>query len=307
MTGTVLWEPPADVRGPPASGTTCAGCDAARRRRFAGYAELWDWSVTDLPTSGSRSGTTSRSSATPADRGAGDAAHAGGAVVPRRDAQLRRARAAHARLARRRAARPRVLAESGADRRSPPRSCAIRSQVRAGLRGPGSPGGPGRRVRPEHPRDVRPRCSPPRASARSSRRARPEFGTRSVIDRWRQIEPNVLLAVDGYRYGDKPIDRRAEVAAIARGAPAIEHVVPIGYPDRRTATGTSSAATSRWSSTRCRSTTRSTCSTPPARPACPSRSCTGTAASCSSTSRCSRCTTTSAPATASSGSPRRAG
>src|SRR5439155_6399987 len=31
----------------------------------------------------------------------------------------------------------------------------------------------------------------------------PEFGTRSVVDRWRQIEPKVLVAVDGYRYGDK--------------------------------------------------------------------------------------------------------
>jgi acetoacetyl-CoA synthetase len=30
----------------------------------------------------------------------------------------------------------------------------------------------------------------------------PEFGTRSVTDRWRQIEPAVLVAVDGYRYGD---------------------------------------------------------------------------------------------------------
>ena len=27
----------------------------------------------------------------------------------------------------------------------------------------------------------------------------PEFGARSVIDRWRQIEPKVLVAVDGYR------------------------------------------------------------------------------------------------------------
>src|SRR4029450_9074751 len=37
----------------------------------------------------------------------------------------------------------------------------------------------------------------------------PEFGTRSVVDRWRQIEPVVLVAVDGYRYGDKAVDRRA--------------------------------------------------------------------------------------------------
>ena len=47
----------------------------------------------------------------------------------------------------------------------------------------------------------------------------PEFGTRSVIDRWQQIEPKVLVAVDGYRYGDKAVDRRAEVAAIRAALP----------------------------------------------------------------------------------------
>src|SRR5918996_6541195 len=36
----------------------------------------------------------------------------------------------------------------------------------------------------------------------------PEFGTRSVLDRFTQIDPKVLLAVDGYRYGTKSIDRR---------------------------------------------------------------------------------------------------
>ena len=45
----------------------------------------------------------------------------------------------------------------------------------------------------------------------------PEFGPRSVIDRFAQIEPKVLLAVDGYVYRDKRIDRRAEVAAIRAG------------------------------------------------------------------------------------------
>ncbi|MEV6633932.1 acetoacetate--CoA ligase [Actinoplanes sp. NPDC051470] len=57
----------------------------------------------------------------------------------------------------------------------------------------------------------------------------PEFGTRSVTDRWRQIEPKVLVAVDGYRYGDKDIDRREEVAAIRAALPSVEHLVTIGY------------------------------------------------------------------------------
>ena len=43
--------------------------------------------------------------------------------------------------------------------------------------------------------------------------AAPEFGARSVIDRFAQIEPKVLLTVDGYRYGGKEFDRRESVRA----------------------------------------------------------------------------------------------
>jgi acetoacetyl-CoA synthetase len=57
----------------------------------------------------------------------------------------------------------------------------------------------------------------------------PEFGTRSVTDRWQQIEPKVLVAVDGYRYGDKAIDRREEVAAIRAALPSVDHLITIGY------------------------------------------------------------------------------
>ncbi len=37
--------------------------------------------------------------------------------------------------------------------------------------------------------------------------AAPEFGARSVIDRFAQIEPKVMLAIDGYRHGGKDFDR----------------------------------------------------------------------------------------------------
>ncbi len=59
----------------------------------------------------------------------------------------------------------------------------------------------------------------------------PEFGTRSVVDRWQQIGPSVLLAVDGYRYGDRPVDRRAEVAEIRAALPSVVHVVSLSYLD----------------------------------------------------------------------------
>ncbi len=61
--------------------------------------------------------------------------------------------------------------------------------------------------------------------------AAPEFGPRSVIDRFAQIEPKVLLAIDGYRYGGKDHDRREAVAAIAAEIPSLERVVRLGYRD----------------------------------------------------------------------------
>ena len=59
----------------------------------------------------------------------------------------------------------------------------------------------------------------------------PEFGTQSVTDRWRQIEPKVLVAVDGYRYGAKRVDRRAEVAAIREALPSVQTLVWLPYLD----------------------------------------------------------------------------
>ncbi|MBI5104684.1 MAG: acetoacetate--CoA ligase [Solirubrobacterales bacterium] len=59
--------------------------------------------------------------------------------------------------------------------------------------------------------------------------AAPEFGARAVIDSFAQIEPKVLLTVDGYRYGGRDFDRSAQVQQIAQeiGAP----VVRLGYLD----------------------------------------------------------------------------
>jgi acetoacetyl-CoA synthetase len=61
--------------------------------------------------------------------------------------------------------------------------------------------------------------------------AAPEFGARSVIDRFSQIEPKVLLVVDGYRYGGKEYDRRETVERIAAEMPGLSRVVRLGYLD----------------------------------------------------------------------------
>lgn len=59
----------------------------------------------------------------------------------------------------------------------------------------------------------------------------PEFGAQSVIDRFAQLEPTVMVAIAGYTYGDKPVDRRDEVRAIRAGLPTLRAVVHIAYGD----------------------------------------------------------------------------
>ncbi|MGD8856778.1 MAG: acetoacetate--CoA ligase [Chloroflexota bacterium] len=53
----------------------------------------------------------------------------------------------------------------------------------------------------------------------------PDFGGRSVLDRFQQIEPKVLLAVDGYRYNGKPFDRRPVLAELQAGLPSLEKTI----------------------------------------------------------------------------------
>ncbi len=59
--------------------------------------------------------------------------------------------------------------------------------------------------------------------------AAPEFGAGAVIDRFSQIEPKVLLAVDGYRYGGRDHDRAETVDQIAAAIPSAPQVVRFGY------------------------------------------------------------------------------
>jgi len=68
----------------------------------------------------------------------------------------------------------------------------------------------------------------------------PEFGTRSVIDRLGQIEPAVLLTVDGYRYAGRAIDRSAEIEAIRAALPTLRATVMLPYlrPDVAVPDGT---------------------------------------------------------------------
>lgn len=65
----------------------------------------------------------------------------------------------------------------------------------------------------------------------------PDFGTRSVIDRFAQIEPSILFAVDGYSYNGKQHDRRDVVAELQAALPSLKATVFVPYLDESAGVG----------------------------------------------------------------------
>jgi len=59
--------------------------------------------------------------------------------------------------------------------------------------------------------------------------ASPDFGAQGALDRFGQIEPKLLLSVDGYWYGGKPFDIREKLAAIVKGLPTVQRVAVVPY------------------------------------------------------------------------------
>jgi len=57
----------------------------------------------------------------------------------------------------------------------------------------------------------------------------PDFGARSVVDRFAQVEPKVLLAVDGYRYNGSDHDRGDVIARLQEEMPSLEHTIVLPY------------------------------------------------------------------------------
>ncbi|MCB0169253.1 MAG: acetoacetate--CoA ligase [Anaerolineae bacterium] len=55
----------------------------------------------------------------------------------------------------------------------------------------------------------------------------PDFGDRSVLDRFSQIEPKILIAADGYRWGGKTFDRTEVVAHLQASLPTLEKTILI--------------------------------------------------------------------------------
>lgn len=57
----------------------------------------------------------------------------------------------------------------------------------------------------------------------------PDFGVQGVLDRFGQIEPKVMLTVDGYVYAGKRLDIRDKVKGVAEGLPTLEKLVVIPF------------------------------------------------------------------------------
>jgi acetoacetyl-CoA synthetase len=230
--GEVLWTPPADVRERSRIGDFLTWLARERGRRFDGYADLWAWSTTDLPgfwraiwdyfeVIAHRPPTD-----TLPDARMPGARWFPGATLNYAEHVLRMPGLA--------LDDPVVYGYSQTREPVVLTATQLREQVRrvrAGLVRLGVHSGD--RVAayaPNIPETFILMLATASLGAIFSSCA-PEFGTRSVLDRWRQIGPKVLVAVDGYGYGDKRVDRRAEVRQVHRALSTVEHLVTLSYLD----------------------------------------------------------------------------
>ncbi len=230
--GDLLWSPPPDVRDKTRIGAYLSRLEATTGRHFDDYAALWEWSVDDLPAFW-RSVLEFF-----------EVPHEGDPEPVLDEAVMPGARwfpglrlnYAEAMLALPGRADDDVVVVGRSQSRGPVELTAadLRDQVaraRAGLERLGVQRGD--RVAaylPNVPEALVLLLATASLGAVFSSCA-PEFGTRSVVDRWGQIRPLVLVAVDGYRYGDKEVDRSGEVAAIRRSLPSVRHTVLLPYLD----------------------------------------------------------------------------
>ena len=222
--GKLLWEPGEDVL------RDSKMARFVRARGFQDYHELWRWSVEDLDGFWRSIWTEYEVGPEPdrvlADSTMPDAEWCPGVELNYAEYLLSRARSGTAAIAHATESSP--LAELGWDElRDSVARCS------AGLRRLGV--GKGDRVAaymPNVPETVIAFLATASIGAVWSSCA-PEFGAPTVIDRFAQIEPKVLIATEGYRYGGKDFDRRPRVKEIEEAIPSLEHtvLVPSGWEE----------------------------------------------------------------------------
>jgi acetoacetyl-CoA synthetase len=230
--GEVLWPARSGARTDSDMGRFLAALDAERGLRFEGYDDLWRWSVEDLE--GFWSAVWDHygvEASVPYER-----VLSGRAMPGARWFEGARLSYAHHALRHHTDDGDRVALSAWSQTRAPVELSwdELRDQVaraRAGLVRLGV--GPGDRVAaylPNVPEAVVAFLATASLGAIWSSCA-PEFGVPAVLDRLRQIEPSVLLVVDGYRYGDRDVDRADDLAAIVAGLPSLRATVMLAYLD----------------------------------------------------------------------------
>jgi len=227
--GQVLWTPPADARERFELGRFMEWLRTQRGLDFAGYDELWQWSVSDLEGFWSSVWDFFEIRAhTPYERVLGSRKMPGAEWFPG-------ARLNYAEHMVGRDEDTDAVAVVAYSQSREPRELTfgdLREQVaraRAGLQRLGV--GPRDRVvayLPNIPETLVAFLASASLGAIWAA-CPPEFGVRSVLHRLGQLEPKVLLAVAGYRYGGKLVDRRDQVAAVREGLPSLEAVVHVPY------------------------------------------------------------------------------
>src|SRR5262245_34217339 len=229
--GQVLWTPPADARQRYVLGRYLEWLRTERGLDFPGYDELWRWSVTDLEAFWSSIWEFFEVRAhTPYERVLGSREMPGAEWFP--GARLNFAE----HMLGRDEDRDAVAVVAYSQTRDPQELTFgdLREQVaraRAGLQRLGV--GPGDRVvgyLPNVPETLVAFLATASLGAVWAT-CPPEFGVRSVLHRLGQLEPKVVFAVAGYRYGEKQIERREQVAEVRSGLPSIEAVVHVPYLD----------------------------------------------------------------------------
>ena len=227
--GDVLWTPPADIRSRSGIGRYLGWLERERGLTFEGYPDLWRWSVSDLPAFwGSVWDHYGLGDPVPEDRVLTDRSMPGARWFP--DVALSYPERALAgpgdRAAVLSVSQTRDVVELTLDE--------LRDQVarvRAGLVRLGV--GRGDRVVAYLPNIAETLVAFLATASLGAIWAScaPEFGTASVVARFAQIDPKVLLTIDGYRYGAKAVDRRQEVAELRAALPGLAATVVLPYLD----------------------------------------------------------------------------
>lgn len=230
----LLWSPSAELQAHSNMKAYMDWLAAARGLHFTTYDELWRWSVAELESFWASLWDYFKiQSATPYERVLSSHAMPGarwfeGATLNYVEHVFRNATAAH----------PAALFQSERQPLTAISWAELEVQVAsvaAALRGLGV--GPGDRVVgyiPNIPQALVAFLAAASLGAVWSS-CSPDFGSPSVIDRFQQIEPKILVAVDGYQYGGKPFDRRDAVAEIQAALPTLEATIFVPYLDPQAA------------------------------------------------------------------------